>query len=360
MRDPEVDAPLAELDDILLIEDDPHYASEVAALLGEHASVVACTSAEEALDVVPSRRWELIIAEVELPGMSGLEFIARIREERRKVACLMMSEERSFEYAVEALRIGADDYVTMPCEPAELVAKVRTLIAATLRRRARGREVVLAIGAHPDDVEIGIGGILLSHVAKRHEVTILTLTGGEQGGTVLTRAAEAQRAAELLGARLVQTDLTDTNVSPGAQTIAAIKRIVDEMEPTTVYTHTVCDVHQDHRNVHNASLVASRGVPRVYCYQSPSTTVEFRPTRFIAIDDRIDQKLELIAAYGSQTAIRHYLEPELLRSTARYWSRFTTSRYVEPLEIVRESVAGADVPREARELELSREVIGVA
>jgi LmbE family N-acetylglucosaminyl deacetylase/CheY-like chemotaxis protein len=355
MRDPEVDAPFAEQDDILLVEDDLRHASEVAALLGEHASVVSCPSAEEALDVLPSRSWELIIAQVELPGMSGLEFIARIRKDRRKVACLMMSAEPSFEYAVGALRIGADDYVTTPCEPAELVAKVHTLIAATHRRRARSREIVLAIGAHPDDVEIGTGGILLSHVAMRHEVTILTLTGGEQGGTVLTRAAEAHRAAELLGARLVQTDLTDTSVSPGAQTIAAIKQIVDAIDPTTVYTHTISDVHQDHRNVHNASLVASRGVRRVYCYQSPSTTVDFRPTRFIAIDDRIDQKLELIAEYGSQAAIRHYLEPELLRSTSRYWSRFTTSRYVEPLEVVRESIPAADVPREARQLELSRE-----
>jgi hypothetical protein len=88
--------------------------------------------------------------------------------------------------------------------------------------------------------------------------------------------------------------------------------------------------------------------------------VEFRPTRFIAIDDRIEQKLELIAEYGSQAAIRHYLEPELLRSTARYWGRFTTSRYVEPLEVVRESIPAVDVPREARELELSRESIAGA
>ena len=41
---------------------------------------------------------------------------------------------------------------------------------------------MLAVGAHPDDVEIGIGGILLRHAAQGHSVTVLTLTGGEAGG----------------------------------------------------------------------------------------------------------------------------------------------------------------------------------
>jgi hypothetical protein len=47
--------------------------------------------------------------------------------------------------------------------------------------------------------------------------------------------------------------------------------------------------------------------------------------------------MDAIAAFGSQTAVRAYLDPELLRATARYWARFTTSRYVEPLEVIRES-----------------------
>ena len=116
--------------------------------------------------------------------------------------------------------------------------------------------------------------------------------------------------------------------------------MIDEINPSTVYTHTSKDVHQDHRNVHSATLVAARGVPRIYCYQAPSTTVEFKPTKFIAIDDHIDGKLEAIAAFDSQATTRAYLEPDLLRSTARYWSRFSGSTYVEPLEVVRESDVG--------------------
>ena len=86
-----------------------------------------------------------------------------------------------------------------------------------------------------------------------------------------------------------------------------------------------------------ATLVAAREIPRIYCYQAPSSTVDFHPTRFVPIDDFLAGKLEAIAAYRSQVAVRRYLDEDLLRATARYWSRFGSSRYVEPLEVVRES-----------------------
>jgi LmbE family N-acetylglucosaminyl deacetylase len=204
---------------------------------------------------------------------------------------------------------------------------------------------VIAVGAHPDDVEIGVGGILLRHAAAGHQVAVLTVTGGEQGGVAADRAEESREAARVLGARLFHTGLADTSVSEGGDTIRTIARVIEEVGPTTVYTHTSRDVHQDHRNVHHATLVAARRVPRVYCYQAPSSTVEFQPSRFVAVDDFLDGKLEAIRAYGSQTAIRTYLDEELLRATARYWARWSRARYVEPLEVVRDS----DMPDAVRE-----------
>ncbi len=50
----------------------------------------------------------------------------------------------------------------------------------------------------------------------------------------------------------------------------------------------------------------------------------------------LDRKLEAIAAFESQTSIRSYLAPDLLNATARYWGRFATSLYAEPLEVIRE------------------------
>jgi len=326
---------------ILLVEDDELLAEVVTSLLEPLGGVRWTDNAEEALTLLPSSPWDLIVADIELPGMNGIEMIEQLKRDHAHTATLIVSGRASFDYAIEAIRAGADDYMTKPLEPEALVAKAGELIEKAQASRAAEHQVVLAIGAHPDDVEIGVGGILLRHADAGHDVNVLTLTGGEHGGDAAERAAESRYAAEILGAKLFHESLQDTEVGDRGETIGAIKKVIDETGATTIYTHTSKDVHQDHRNVHNATLVAARGLPRVYCYQAPSTTVDFRPTRFVGIDEVIDRKIEAIGAFASQTAIRSYLDEELLRATARYWARYAQSRYVEPLEVVREAEATA-------------------
>jgi LmbE family N-acetylglucosaminyl deacetylase/CheY-like chemotaxis protein len=325
---------------ILLVEDDEIVAAIIGELARDLAEVRWAASAERALELLKAADWDLVIADVGLPGISGIEFARAAKRTHPLVSVLILTADASFRTAVDAIRADADDFLTKPIDAATLPDKLAELIAATRERKDAQRDVVLAIGAHPDDVEIGCGGILLRHVARGDTVAVLTLTGGENGGSVAERAAESRNAADLMSARLFHTDLADTSVSEGGSTINAIKAVIDEIHPRTIYTHTINDVHQDHRNVHRATLVAARNVPRTYCYQAPSTTVDFRPARFLAIDDFIDGKLAAIRAYSSQVKLRRYLEEDLLRATARYWSRFCQARYAEPLEVAREG----DVP----------------
>jgi LmbE family N-acetylglucosaminyl deacetylase len=84
-------------------------------------------------------------------------------------------------------------------------------------------------------------------------------------------------------------------------------------------------------------MVAARRVPRVFCYQTVSSTVEFRPTRFVPVDEFMDRKLAVLRSYTSQVKQRRYLDAELLRATSRYWSRFGHSRFVEPFEVARDT-----------------------
>jgi LmbE family N-acetylglucosaminyl deacetylase/ActR/RegA family two-component response regulator len=322
---------------ILLVEDDEVGGTLLVELLGSLGEVRWTTSAEEAFAIIGGREWDLLVSDIDLPGMDGLELVQRVKRERPQLATLILSSHSSFDHAVSAMRAGAEDYITKPFDPAGLVEKAEALVAVTRERRVAGQDIVLAVGAHPDDVEIGIGGILLRHAAQGHRVTVLTLTGGEAGGVATDRAAESQRAAELMSARLVHAALEDTSVSEGGSTIGTIRDVIEDVKPTTVYTHTIRDVHQDHRNAHSATLVAARGISRVFCYQAPSTSVEFKPTRFVAIDEFLDRKIEVIQAFSSQVKVRDYLDEELLRATARYWARFSKARYVEPLEVVRDS-----------------------
>ncbi len=340
--------------EVLLAEDDDELADVLVPRLALVGRVTRASSTDGAATLAATRRWDLVVAGIEPPTLRRIELVATIRAARPEVATLIVSGRDRVDYAAAAIRAGADDYVTMPVDPPALVGKAVELIALTRERVTRGHEVVLAIGAHPDDVEVGCGGILLRHVAAGHDVAILTLTGGEIGGVPSERALQAGRAAEMLSARLFMCDLHDTVVAKAGPTVAAIERVIDEIAATRIYTHSACDRDQDHRNVNRATLAAARDVPRVYCYQAPSSSADFRPTRFVAIDEFIDRKLEVVRAHRSGVASRPYLDDDLLRATARYWSRFAQSRYAEPLEVVRDregNQAAGERPAARRESE---------
>ena len=109
-------------------------------------------------------------------------------------------------------------------------------------------------------------------------------------------------AAAILRARLLMEDLEDTGIREGDPTTSIIERVVAEVRPTIVYTHSVNDIHQDHRNTHSATMVAARSVPYVLCFQSPSATISFRPSRFVSIEHTLDRKMDAIAAFASQAS----------------------------------------------------------
>ena len=327
---------------ILLIDDDRALGGFMTRVLSELGGFEVAHELDpaDALRRVETEEWDLLITDIELPGMSGLELLERVRELVPDLPVAVITGHPSVDYAVSALRGAAAEFLSKPISAEDLAAKATTLVAAGRAARAAGRETVLAIGAHPDDVEIGAAGALLAHRAAGDTVAILTLSRGARGGDQLERARESQRAADIIGARLFLGDLEDTRIAEGDPTISVIDGVVAEVQPTIVYTHSAHDVHQDHRNTHRAAMVACRRVGRVYCFQSPSATIEYRPTYFVITDDHVDGKLQAIGAFGSQTGVRDYLAPDLITATARYWSRYGGGSYAEPFEAIRDR-AGA-------------------
>lgn len=336
---------------ILVVEDDAPTRAYVTRALEHGGFVVAAeAAAAPALATLDEAPWSALLVDIGLPGASGFDLVREARRRRPDVPIALMTADASVEVAVRALRSEVDDFLTKPIAPDDLVAQVRRLVALRKTRTARPVERVLAVGAHPDDVEIGVGGILAGHQDAGDDITILTLSHGQRGGDRAARAAEAQAAAALVGAALRLGDLEDTLISEAGPTLELIEATVRDIDPTIVYTHTINDLHQDHRNVHRATMVAARRVPSVYCYESPSATVDFRPVRFMPIDRNVERKLALIAAYDSQASVRSYLAPDLVRSTSRYWGRFGNAEvdHCEPLEVVRERpaarIGGTPVP----------------
>lgn len=329
---------------VVIVEDDPSTALLYSFMLEEYAgcTVQHFPGPADALGHLERQRCDLLITDVRLPGIDGLELIRRVRDLRPHLPVVVTTAYATIDSAIEAVRLGAAAFVQKPVERTGFLAELDSALAAASPRQPQ--RSVLAVGAHPDDIEIGVGGTLLRHSSDGDRITILTLSRGRIGGDPSVRAAEAEEAARRIGAELILCDLEDTRIDDRGATVELIEDAIARCHPDVVYTHSVNDVHQDHRSAHRATIVAARRVPSVYCFQSPSSTVGFRPAKFIAVDEHVEGKLDLIAAHSSQATTRSYLEPELVAATARYWGRFAGTEFAEPLEVERERLV-EEAPR---------------
>jgi len=106
---------------------------------------------------------------------------------------------------------------------------------------------VLAVGAHPDDIELGCGGALAAHRAAGHTLTMLVLSDGGNGPGTADRWAEQDAAARVLDAGLVWGGLTDCGLVPDAATVTLVEKVINAVGADVVYVHAPEDSHQDHR-----------------------------------------------------------------------------------------------------------------
>jgi LmbE family N-acetylglucosaminyl deacetylase/CheY-like chemotaxis protein len=303
--------------------------------------------AETAIRMLSAEPYDLVAVDPEISS-GGFALLKHVKDHYRWTATLLATHNQDPQFLRQAVKCRIDGLLFRPASSTDFIEQALLLAEAVNGRRRRQQKRVLAIGAHPDDVEIGCGGALAKHHADYDILHILTLSRGAAGGDVNIRVVEAHNAAALVGARLEMANLRDSYISDGAETISIIEAAIRELQATHVYTHSLEDTHQDHRAVHAASLVAARRVPNVYCYQTPSSTVEFQPHRFVDITHYIEKKIDLIGAYKSQVDRMESIQPDVILSTARYWGRFAGYVLAEPLQIVRQRDSGPalDLPEE--------------
>src|SRR5690349_8590456 len=262
---------------ILVIDDDLALRGYLSRVLRTHGQfeVTHELDAAAALRSLPDGQWDLLITDIEMPGITGLELVEQVRRLAADLPIMIISGHATVENVMTALRRSVAEFLPKPVAAGDLIGRATELVEAGRKARAATGEIVLAIGAHPDDIEIGAAGTLLVHRAAGDTIAIMTLSPGAVGGDADRRARESRLAAEAIGARLFLQNLEDTKISEGNPTIALIEEVIAEIQPTIVYAHSIHDVHQDHRNTHRAAMVAARKVGQVYCYQSPSATIDF-------------------------------------------------------------------------------------
>lgn len=197
-------------------------------------------------------------------------------------------------------------------------------------------KTILAIGAHPDDIEIGCGGTIKNHVEKGDKVYYAIATGGEKGGPKNVRVQEAENAAKRMG--VINIDfmgLEDTYIAHDGKTIAILDGIIQKRNPSIVYVHSLKDYHQDHMNIARSVLSASRKMKNsIFSYEAPSTTLEFKPTAFSDISDSFETKMECIQVFASQEK-KDYTEREAVVNLSKFRGKTINVDYAEAFEVLR-------------------------
>jgi len=225
---------------------------------------------------------------------------------------------------------------------------------------------VLAVAAHPDDIELSIGGTLIKLSEMGYKTGIVDLTRGEAStrGTPEIRHAEATQAARILGCLSRESlDLGDSHVATTDSSVIAVVRMLRRLRPRIVFTQFWDDPHPDHsataqlvrRAAHLAGLAkfdTEGGLERF----RPNSMAHFlfprtvAPSFIVDISSSSERKWEAIKCHASQFFNPESREPE---------SRVSTSRFMSEIE-ARDRYFGAMIGVERGEAFFVREALNVA
>ncbi len=226
---------------------------------------------------------------------------------------------------------------------------------------------ILAIGVHPDDIELSCSGTLLKHIAQGKTVGLLDLTVGELGtrGSGPLRLAEAADSAKIMGAAFrTNLGMADGFFEYSKENILKIIPIIRECKPEIILANALVDRHPDHGRA--AKLVADAcfysGLLRIETFDEEGNAQErWRPKALyhyiqdrtrepdfvVDITDYIDKKFELILAFKSQFFIEDQEDKELstpisgkdfqdyMRAIGRVYGRNTNMEYAEAFNVAR-------------------------
>jgi LmbE family N-acetylglucosaminyl deacetylase len=204
---------------------------------------------------------------------------------------------------------------------------------------------ILAIGAHPDDIEILCAGTLALYAQSKHNVTMAVFTDGSMGDLKIPpaelasiRLEEQQAAADLIGARLLWPAITDEHVFPNEAQRRVMIDLLREADPDVILTHSPNDYHPDHRHLaqlvfdsffqkglphipHQSRSACRFGDTQVY-YMDNIAGIGFVPTEYVDITSVMETKVRMLRCHKSQFAAMSELTDRDLEQLTDIQSRF--------------------------------------
>jgi len=199
---------------------------------------------------------------------------------------------------------------------------------------------ILAIFAHPDDVELGVGGTLLKMKHLGYKTGALDVTQGEMGtrGTVEGRAAEAVEAASILKLDVRENlNLPDGHVFADDESRAKLVRVLRRLKPKLLLTHQENDPHPDHNHIVQLVRESAR-LASMFRYDEESGSEKINvpivahnifsrlvgPSFIVDISDFLDEKMAAVRAHSSQFYDPNSKEPETRLSDKNFLFQLET------------------------------------
>lgn len=146
---------------ILVVDDDPGIRDSIARFLGQHGYAVDVAAAPEPMRALLDKtRYDLIVLDVMMPGEDGLSALRRLAQDPAAPPVIMLSAVGTDVDRIVGLEIGADDYLVKPCNPRELLARIRTVLR-------RGRRAARTPGRERQEMRLSFAGWTLDPLSRQ-------------------------------------------------------------------------------------------------------------------------------------------------------------------------------------------------
>ena len=170
---------------VLLVEDDPMIGASLrTGLSGQGMAVDWVLTGADANESLAVNSYEVVLLDLGLPDMTGLEVLKNVRNGKRKTPVLIVTAHDDLHSRVTGLDLGADDYIVKPFDFTEMMARIRAVIrrqAGHSASRIESGEITLDMASH----EVSFGGA--THVLPAREFALLQALA-ERPGTILSRS----------------------------------------------------------------------------------------------------------------------------------------------------------------------------
>ena len=203
-------------------------------------------------------------------------------------------------------------------------------------------KTILAFGAHPDDLEIGMGGTIskLRNLGYNVIMVIATLPNFTTTDKKDERKFEASSSATILGCSTPKfLDLSSEEIVFGRKIISLIDSIIREYDPHSVFTQWIGDSHQDHQILTKSVIAASRDINNLYMYETTIpgglTEKSFRPQLYIDITKEMEIKKKSLKCFKSQIFRCGPLWLDAIVGRSIYRGYQINTKYAEAFEIIK-------------------------